>query len=196
MKRPHRNIILASSSKYRQALLARLGVPFDSISPVIDETPLANETPESLVKRLALAKAEAISETNPQSLIIGSDQVAVFENEVIGKPGNHKNACRQLKCFSSKKINFLTGIALICRESNFNKTSLSEVTVQFRNLNNQQIENYLQIDKPYDCAGSFKIERLGIGLFESVHSDDPTSLEGLPLISVRKLLSSAGIKFF
>jgi septum formation protein len=194
MKKAQRKIILASSSKYRQALLARLRLPFDCISVDIDETRLLNESPEQLVKRLAISKAGVISKKYTEALVIGSDQVAVFGNQVIGKPGNHLNATQQLKQFSGNKIQFLTGVALSCDSMAIENYAMSEVIVKFKPLTDKQIENYLLLDKPYDCAGSFKVESLGIALFESVKSDDPTSLEGLPLILVSNLLRDAGIE--
>lgn len=187
-------LILASSSKYRQALLARLGLSFESIAPEIDEKSLPNETPEALVQRLALSKAEIVSQQFFDALVIGSDQVAIFENQVIGKPGNFDNAFQQLKQFSGKQVKFLTSVALVCHSSQFKESATSEVTVKFKSLKDNQIKNYLLHDKPYDCAGSFKVESMGVSLFDSVNSDDPTSLEGLPLIIVCKLLDLAGIE--
>ena len=187
------SLILASSSKYRQQLLARLGLPFESIAPDIDESPLPDESPETLVKRLAIEKAEIVSQSHHQALVIGSDQLAVFDGQIIGKPGNLDKAIQQLKNFSGKQIGFLTSVALICHSTNFKDVEISEVTVQFKELNNQQIESYLLKDQPYDCAGSFKIESMGISLFLSVDSQDPTSLEGLPLISLSKMLLKAGV---
>ena len=188
------HLLLASSSKYRQSLLARLGLSFESIAPEIDEKSLPNEPPDALVQRLALSKAEIVSEQFFDALVIGSDQVAVFDNQIIGKPGNFDKAFKQLKIFSGKQVIFLTAVALVCHSSQFKEFAISEVTVKFKQLNDKQIKNYLLHDKPYDCAGSFKVESMGVSLFDSVCSDDPTSLEGLPLITVCNLLQLAGIE--
>ncbi len=184
-----KGVILASSSKYRQALLARLKFSFAAISPEINEQPLVNESAKDLVKRLSIKKANAISNKYPSHLIIGSDQVAVFNQKIIGKPETHENAVKQLQTFSGQEIKFLTGLCVVCKESNTEHYKHSKVTVKFLELTEQQIENYLLNDKPYDCAGSFKVESLGISLFEKVESDDPTSLEGLPLITLCQLLN-------
>jgi len=187
-----RKLILASSSKYRRTLLERLKIPFEWISPQIDEMPKTDETPHELVKRLSLAKANAIATTNSNAIVIGSDQVAVFNHKIIGKPGCFENAFKQLKSFSGNQLTFITGVTVVCLTQHRETYKYSEVTVQFKQLSDQQIKNYLLKDEPYNCAGSFKIESLGISLFESVESDDPTSLEGLPLIIVCRLLSSLG----
>lgn len=190
---PTRKIILASSSKYRQELLARLRIDFDCISPSINEVPLSNEKPQELVKRLSMNKARKVAFDNPNAVVIGSDQIATFNNQIIGKPGNHQRAFRQLKSFSGQQIEFLTGVAVVIHSAKFEKYQLSKVAVKFKDLTDQQIENYLLIDKPYDCAGSFMVESLGVSLFDYVKSDDPTSLQGLPLISVCELLSDAEV---
>jgi len=187
-------LILASSSKYRQALLARLGLSFESIAPEIDEKGLPNESPKELVQRLALSKAEIISDQYGDAIVIGSDQVAVYDNQIIGKPGTYNKALQQLKKFSGNQVIFLTAVALVCHSSQFKEIAISKVIVNFKVLEDKQIKNYLLHDKPYDCAGSFKIESMGVSLFESVCSDDPTSLEGLPLIIVCNLLHRAGIE--
>ncbi len=187
------SLILASSSKYRQALLSRLGISFECISPAIDETPLSTEAPAELVKRLSVEKANKIAQIHPEKFVIGSDQIAFFENNIIGKPGSFAQAFKQLSKFSGKSIQFLTGVALINRSEKVCSFECSEVTVKFRTLSEQQIGHYLDVEQPFDCAGSFKVEKLGISLFESIHSDDPTSLEGLPLIKVCSLLKSVGL---
>lgn len=194
MNDKQQRLILASSSKYRQTLLARLGLSFKSIAPDIDEKSLPNESPEELVQRLALSKAEIISDQYCDAMVIGSDQVAVFGNQIIGKPGTYDKAFQQLKQFSGNQVIFLTAVALVCQSSLFREFTISEVTVNFKLLNDKQIKNYLLHDKPYDCAGSFKVESMGVSLFDSVCSDDPTSLEGLPLIIVCNLLHRAGIE--
>lgn len=184
-------LILASSSNYRKALLQRLNIEFETSSPNINEKQLSNESPESMVRRLAVEKAQKVANDNPRSLVIGSDQLAVLDNEVIGKPGSLKNAINQLTRCSGKKVTFLTAVALIGDHAKFHQVELSKVEVYFRELLPTEIEKYLSLEKPYDCAGSFKVEGLGITLFEKVLSDDPTSLEGLPLILVSKLLRQA-----
>lgn len=186
-------LILASSSKYRQVLLSRLGVSFECISPELDESPYENELPTQLVKRLSIDKANRVALIHPEKFVLGSDQIAVFDQKIIGKPGNFDEAFKQLSAFSGHSIQFLTGVALVNRIEKICSFEYSEVTVKFRHLSEQQICQYLDIDQPYDCAGSFKIEKLGISLFESVTSDDPTSLEGLPLIKVCSLLRSVGL---
>lgn len=189
-----RKIILASSSKYRQNLLSRLQLGFESIAPDTDESIKKNEQPQNFVKRVSLDKAYKIAEEYIDAVVIGSDQIAVFNDQIIGKPGTHQNAFQQLKSFSGNKIDFLTGVAVIIHSKQVEKYRLSKVTVKFKALTEQQIENYLLVDKPYDCAGSFKVESLGISLFESIQSDDPTSLEGLPLITVCNLLAELDIE--
>ncbi len=188
-----KHIILASSSQYRKVLLSRLGLPFECISSNIDETKLIDEMPSNLVKRLSIGKAQVIANANPESVVIGSDQIAIFENQIIGKPGNHKTALTQLNAFSGKEIQFLTGVAVLRQLDNREEFAISEVNVRFKSLSDSQIKKYLRKDKPYDCAGSFKVESLGISLFDFVKSDDPTSLEGLPLILLCKLLNKVGI---
>jgi len=186
-------IILASSSVYRKSLLERLRFSFETTNPNIDELPQEDETPQSLVKRLSIEKANIVAKRNPDKWIIGSDQVAHQNGRVLGKPGNHSKAFEQLKFCNSKKVEFITGVALINIEQQVNMYSQSSVKVKFLDLSEQQLNNYLKIDKPFDCAGSFKVEAMGISLFEGVECDDPTSLEGLPLITVCKLLRQAGI---
>ncbi len=187
------DLILASSSKYRASLLSRLGLTFKTIAPEIEESRLNNELSFDLVKRLSIEKAQIVNRQSPHSWVIGSDQIAVYNNEVIGKPLTRENAIKQLNCFAGNSIQFITGICLSQQLSNscFYKQSVTDV--QFKNLSLQQIENYLDRDKPFDCAGSFKVESLGISLFEKVSSHDPTSLEGLPLISLCQLFEQAGI---
>ena len=193
MSGKQQRLILASSSKYRQSLLARLGLSFESIAPEIDEKILSNETPEELVQRLAMSKAKIISDQYHDAMVIGSDQVAVFDNRIIGKPGTHDKAFQQLKEFSGKPVIFLTAVALVSHASQIKKFGTSVVTVEFKSLSDKQIQKYLLSDQPYDCAGSFKVESLGVSLFKYVHSNDPTSLEGLPLILVCNLLGQAGV---
>ncbi len=188
------SLILASTSKYRKKLLERLNIPFSVIAANIDETNKKNESPKDLVQRLSIEKANAIAKTHPDQWIIGSDQIAQLEGLILGKPGNKQNALEQLKSCSGKQIQFLTGVALVNKVLDRVFYIQSQVDVKFLTLSEQQINNYLEVDEPYDCAGSFKIETMGITLFEWVKSDDPTSLEGLPLIAVCKLLRQAGFE--
>ncbi len=188
------SLILASTSKYRKKLLERLNIPFSVIAANIDETSKKNESPKDLVQRLSIEKANAIAKTHPDQWIIGSDQIAQLEGLILGKPGNKQNALEQLKSCSGKQIQFLTGVALVNKVLDRVFYIQSQVDVKFLTLSEQQINNYLEVDEPYDCAGSFKIETMGITLFEWVKSDDPTSLEGLPLIAVCKLLRQAGFE--
>jgi septum formation protein len=186
-------LILASSSKYRKLQLQRFGIPFDCESPEIDETALNNESPLELVGRLAVKKAEAVSRQYPQAVVVGSDQIAVFDGQVIGKPGTHQAARKQLSSFSGQVVEFLTAISVLCRESDFSEQYTDCTRVCFRTLQDEEIERYLQQEKPYDCAGAFKAESLGIVLFERIISEDPTALIGLPLIRTAAMLRSAGL---
>lgn len=186
-------LILASSSKYRKLQLQRFGISFDCESPEIDETALNNESPCELVGRLALKKAEAVSRQHPQSVVIGSDQIALFDGQIIGKPGNHHAALMQLKSFSGQVVEFLTAVSVLCRETGFSEQYTDCTRVCFRSLQDEEIERYLQQEKPYDCAGAFKAESLGIVLFERIISEDPTALIGLPLIRTAAMLRSAGL---
>jgi len=185
-------LILASSSRYRQALLARLGLPFTTAVPDVDESPLADEQPEALAIRLAGAKAEKIAVTQSGALVIGSDQLATFDGRVLGKPGTVAAAIDQLSACSGRDVTFLTSVCLIGPD--FRGERLVPTTVQFRNLRTDEIERYIEQDQPLDCAGSFKSEALGISLFKSLSSTDPTALEGLPLIAVCELLREAGLE--
>jgi len=186
-------IVLASTSPYRRELLERLGLPFDTASPDVDETALSYETPEQLVKRLAKLKARAVAEDFPDALIIGSDQVAVLDNQILGKPGNHKTAVKQLSKTSGKKVLFLTGLCLLNSATGETQVNVDEFSVEFRQLSTSQIENYLQREQPYDCAGSFKSEGLGISLFEKMEGNDPNALIGLPIITLINMLSAEGV---
>lgn len=185
--------ILASSSPYRKTLLQRLGIAFTSVSPDIDESQLANESENELVERLSIEKARVVASTQPNAWVIGSDQVATFEQKILGKPGNFQNAFEQLASFSGKQVKFITGVCLYHLQKEICSYRFSETIVYFKNLSENTIEQYLKRDTPYDCAGSFKVESLGVSLFEQVISDDPTALEGLPLISLCQLFASSGI---
>lgn len=186
------DLILASTSPYRRSLLERLQLPFRCLAPIADETPLPGEAPAALAARLALAKARSIARGNPGSLVIGSDQVAALGGLLLGKPGNHANAREQLLASAGQSVQFFTGLALCCEDSGFEEVMVEPFTVQFRPLNGAAIDNYLAREQPFDCAGSFKCEGLGITLFERMTGNDPTSLEGLPLIALTSLLQRAG----
>jgi septum formation protein len=187
------NLILASTSPYRRSLLKRLQLPFECQSPDADETPLTNEAPADLVYRLALAKATSISRDHQAATVIGSDQVASLDGKILGKPGNHSTASGQLRACSGREVKFYTGLAVVSENSGFQQVHVEPFTVVFRDLSDAMIDNYLHMEQPYDCAGSFKCEGLGIALFARLHGDDPTALEGLPLISLVTMLDAAGI---
>ncbi|MDX1252991.1 MAG: septum formation inhibitor Maf [Gammaproteobacteria bacterium] len=187
-------LILASSSPYRKELLHRLGLPFITITPQADETPLPGESPEALVARLASAKAHAVAHQHPDALIIGSDQVAVLEDQILGKPGNHDNAVAQLSNASGKRVEFLTGLCLLNGATRRMQVNVIPFAVVFRVLSAAQIDNYLRREQPYNCAGSFKSEGLGIALFDKLEGEDPTALVGLPLISLVQMLEHEGVR--
>jgi septum formation protein len=187
-------IILASSSPYRATLLERLRIPFSVQSPEIDERPLAREAPHDLVRRLAVQKAMAIAEANRQAVVIGSDQLAFHGEEIIGKPQSAKAASRQLEAFSGETVQFLTSVAVVGVDKAVVGQAVVETRVAFRRLDRKEIERYLEADQPFDCAGSFKAESLGPSLFESMFSQDPTAIIGLPLIETARLLRMAGFK--
>lgn len=188
-----RPLILGSTSRYRRELLERLRLPFTVQAPDVDETPLPQEAPAPLALRLALAKARAVAAAYPGAVVIGSDQVADLDGEPLGKPGNHDRAVAQLKQMRGKTVIFQTAVAVVCQGSGFEEASLAQVRVRFRELSDEAIENYLQAEQPYDCAGSAKSEGLGIALLDAIDSDDPTALIGLPLIRTCRLLEAAGI---
>ncbi|HEX7764360.1 MAG TPA: Maf family nucleotide pyrophosphatase [Cellvibrio sp.] len=190
---PPLQILLASSSIYRRQLLQKLGVSFESASPDIDESALPGETARQLVLRLAQAKANKLAQIHKRHLIIGSDQVATYENNILGKPQNHDAAIGQLEQFSGRHITFLTSLCLLNSQSTQRQLSVESCTVKFRPLSKSQIESYLAKEQPYDCAGSFKSEGLGIALFESIHTDDPNILIGLPLIRLTDMLIKEGV---
>ncbi len=186
-------LVLGSSSPYRKALLDRLGLAYTVHSPEVDETPAPGETPAMLAQRLALAKAQAVAQHYPEAVVIGSDQVADLDGIALGKPGNHERATLQLRQMRGCTVVFHTALAVVCRKTGFCQTDLAPVRVRFRELSDQEIEHYLQRERPYDCAGSAKSEGLGIALLESIDSDDPTALVGLPLIRTCHLLRAAGL---
>ena len=184
-------LILASTSRYRRELLQRLRLPYEVLSPEVDETPLPGEAPAALALRLALAKARAVQARRPEAVVIGSDQVADLDGEPIGKPHTHERAVAQLTRLSGRSVVFQTGVAVVA--PGFEQALLAPVRVRFRALAPAEIEHYLRTEQPYDCAGSAKSETLGIALLEAIESDDPTALVGLPLIRTCALLRAAGI---
>ena len=188
-----RRIVLASTSRYRRALLERLGFPFECADPKTDEASMEGEATGQTALRLAEAKARAAASKFPDSLIIGSDQVASCDGLRLDKPGTHENAVRQLSALSGKTASFETAVALLDTKSNKVLTRLVPCRVTFRTLSSETIEKYLRKEKPYDCAGSAKSEGLGITLIARMETDDPTSLVGLPLIALTELLAEAGI---
>jgi septum formation protein len=188
-----RQLVLASSSRYRQALLGRLGLPFECANPGIDETPLAGEASDASALRLAQAKAQAVAARFPAALIIGSDQVATCDGMRLDKPGNHANALRQLSALSAKTALFETAVALLDARNGTVRSRVVPCRVTFRPLSRELIEAYLRAEQPYDCAGSAKSEGLGIALIARIETDDPTSLVGLPLITLTELLGEAGL---
>ncbi|MBW8846960.1 MAG: septum formation inhibitor Maf [Burkholderiales bacterium] len=184
-------LILASTSPYRRELLSRLRLPFEAVAPEVDETALLAETPAALAERLALAKARAVAARHPGAVVIGSDQVADLDGEAIGKPGTHERAVEQLRRMSGRQVVFQTAVAVVA--PGLAVIERAEVRVRFRALSDAAIEAYLRADKPYDCAGSAKVESLGVALLDAVESDDPTALIGLPLIRTCALLRRAGL---
>ncbi|MFT6590732.1 MAG: septum formation protein [Rhodoferax sp.] len=189
-----RKLILGSTSPYRRELLERLRLPFNVVAPEVNETPQPGETPKQLACRLAMAKARAVAAQFPDCVVIGSDQVAELDGEPLGKPGDHARATLQLQKMRGKLVIFQTAVAVVCFETGFAQMDLAQVKVMFRDLSNEEIENYLQAETPYDCAGSAKSEGLGIALLASIDNDDPTALVGLPLIRTCRMLQAAGLK--
>jgi septum formation protein len=185
------SLILASTSRYRRELLERLHLPFDVASPGVDESALPHETPAELARRLARAKALAVAARQPDAVVIGSDQVAELDGEALGKPGDHAGAVRQLQRMRGRLVRFHTAVA-VARGDEV-REDLAVVTVRLHALSDAEIERYLRLEQPYDCAGSAKVEGLGICLLDAVESDDPTALIGLPLIRTCTLLRHFGI---
>ncbi|MBR9902817.1 MAG: septum formation inhibitor Maf [Gammaproteobacteria bacterium] len=186
-------MVLASSSRSRRELLNRLQLPYQCLSPDIDETPQRGETPQALVHRLALSKANAVAQHFTHHLIIGSDQVAVFEGDILGKPHSAEKACANLARFSGQRVTFLTGLALLDTRHQRHQVHVEPFEVVFRPLSNQEIENYVAKEQPLDSAGSFRMEGLGIALFEKLEGRDPNALIGLPLIALCEMLRQAGL---
>lgn len=187
------HIILASSSPFRKELLDRLHIPYDCISPEVDEELLENETANDHVKRLAQAKAQKIADDYPDSVVIGSDQCAVINDEILGKPGNFNNALKQLTAAQGQTAIFHTGLCVLHNNNNFCEIDNVLYHVAFRELTTKQITRYLKTEEPYNCAGSFKSEAYGISLFKSMEGSDPTALMGLPLIRLISMLEAAGV---
>jgi septum formation protein len=188
----HLPIVLASTSPFRRELLSRLALPFECTAPDIDESRRPHEAPLELVRRLSEAKARA-GAPDFQTLVIGSDQVATVGDDVLGKPGTHENAVAQLRRLSGRSVTFLTGLCLLNTATNESQGDVIPFRVHFRTLSEEQIERYLRHEQPYNCAGSFKSEGLGITLFRRMEGDDPTALVGLPLIRLTDMLKKAGV---
>lgn len=186
-------LVLASTSPFRKMLLEKLGLTFTTASPQIDEGRQADEPPEALVQRLAQEKARAVAPTHLKSLIIGSDQVACIGGEILGKPGTPERALEQLRMASGQIVAFYTGLCLHNAATGHSQARCERFWVHFRNLNDDQIKRYLEREKPYNCAGSFKSEGYGISLFRRLEGDDPNSLIGLPLIRLVEMLEREGI---
>lgn len=187
-----KNLILASGSVYRRAQLQQLGLAFTSIPVDIDESVPPGETAREAALRLSIAKASAVLEPG-QALVIGSDQTAALDENILGKPGAEDNAVDQLLACSGRLVTFYSGLCVLDATTGATQQACSITTVQFRKLTDQQIRNYISRERPLDCAGSFKCEGLGIALFESITSDDPSALIGLPLISLTKMLLAFGV---
>lgn len=188
-----KTLVLGSTSPFRKNILEKLNLPFECAKPDIDETAFSNETPQALVERLAIEKAKAVTNEFPNALIIGSDQVALCDGEILGKPHNFDNGVKQLTKFSNKSVVFYTGLCVYDSENNTAKSIVEPFTVHFKELTHQEIENYLKAEQPYNCAGSFKSEGLGICLFKKLEGDDPNTLIGLPLIRLVALLKQHGL---
>ena len=187
-------LVLASTSPFRRELLARLGLPFMTANPETDETPLPAEAPEATALRLSEAKARAVAAQYPDALIIGSDQVACLGNQVFGKPGTHHNAVVQLKSMRGQTVNFFTGLCLLNSGTGKARVRGVSTLVTFRDLSNDEIENYLIKEQPYHCAGSAKSEGLGIAIIQKMQGDDPNALIGLPLIALCDMLKKENFK--
>lgn len=189
-------LILASSSPFRRELLSRLMIPFEVVAPEVDETARQGETPQALVERLAIAKAQAVAAKYPEALIIGSDQVAVHAGEIVGKPHTHERAVEQLRTASGKTVTLYTGLALVNSATGRIQSEVVPYRVLFRPLSEAQIENYLRKEQPYHCAGSVKSEGLGVALLERFEGEDPATLIGLPLIRLIRMLEHEGLTVF
>ena len=189
-------LVLASSSPYRKQLLERLGLPFAVAVPCVDESTLPGETPLQLVERLSEIKARAVAADYPDHLIIGSDQVSVVDGEVVGKPADHAAAVVQLQRASGRRVEFLTGLCVHNSATGAVQVDTVRFAIQFRRLGEPQINAYLRKDQPYNCAGSFRSESLGVTLFESMEGEDHNSVVGLPLIRLVRMLEHEGVVFY
>ena len=186
-------LILGSTSVYRRALLHRLRLPFEVVAPQVDESHRPAEAPQALALRLALEKARDVAARHPGAVVIGADQVADLAGQAMGKPGDHARAVAQLQALCGQWVTFHTAVAVLRPDTGFEQVQVAPVRVRFRALSDADIERYLALEQPYDCAGSAKCEALGIALLEAVESDDPTALVGLPLIRTCRMLREAGI---
>lgn len=186
-------LVLASTSPFRRELLSKLGLPFVTVNPATDESVVHGETPETTALRLSEAKARAVASQYSDALIIGSDQMAFIDDQVFGKPGTHDNAVKQLKTMRGRTVNFFTGLCLLNTQTGRAQLRGVPMLVTFRNLSDEEIENYLQKEKPYNCAGSAKSEGLGIAVIEKMQGEDPNALIGLPLIALCDLLRNEGV---
>ena len=191
--RPAAKLVLASSSRYRRALLGRLGIPFEVDPPDIDEAPLPGESPRGLVLRLSIAKARAVAERRPDAIVIGSDQAATLDGRILGKPGTAGEAVRQLGTFSGRQVDFLTGVAVLNAPTGGVRTAIDTTTARFRTASGAEIRNYVERDGPLDCAGGIRFEGLGPLLLERVDTGDPSAAIGLPLIALGALLRAEGV---
>ena len=190
---PPATLVLASSSRYRQGLLERLGMAFEVDSPDIDETPLPGETPHELVLRLSIAKARAVAPRWPNAIVIGSDQIATFDARILGKPGTIEAAVRQLRIFSGRRVDFLTGVAVLHAASDRVRTAIDTTTARFRGASEAEIKTYVERDRPLDCAGGIRFEGLGPLILDGVDTRDPSAAIGLPLIALGELLRAEGV---
>jgi septum formation protein len=187
-------LILGSTSRYRRELVERLNLPFTTVSPDVDETPLPGEAPGTLALRLALAKAHAVAALHPEAIVIGSDQVSDLHGQPMGKPGTHERAVEMLRAMRGQTVMFHTAVAVVCQATGFAQSDVAVIRTVFRSdLSDDAIERYLRAEQPYDCAGSAKSEGLGISLLDAIHSDDPTALIGLPMIRTCRMVRAAGI---
>ena len=187
-------LVLGSSSPYRRELLSRLRLEFSVEIPDLDESQQTGEAPRDLALRLAVGKARAVAARVPQAIVIGSDQVAELAGEALGKPGSHEKAVAQLRQMRGETVVFHTAVAVVCMQTGFEQVDLAPVKVKFRRLTDAEIETYLRLEQPYDCAGSARSEGLGVALLDAIESDDPTALVGLPLIRTCRMLRAAGFK--
>ena len=192
--RVQKKLILASSSPFRKQLLERLHLDFECRSPDVDESTLAGEDAPDYVRRLAQSKAQAIAATAPGAVVIGSDQCAVLDGDILGKPGHHENTLRQLRRAQGKSVVFRTAVCVMHLDSGFNAVEEVPFEVEFRQLTDAQLEHYLRVEQPYQCAGSFKAEDYGSVLFSRMHGDDPSALIGLPLFKLVEMLEAVGIE--